>query len=251
MDITELTPEQRAELEALLTESEDRKRTNKIKYVFPKSGEFARDRYPKQLEFFKAGNYFKERAFIAGNRSGKTFAGAYELTLHLTGRYPEWWEGKRFDGPIEAWAAGKTNETTRDIIQKEMLGLRGDFGTGMLPKDCIIRTTSRPGIPDAIQDIYIRHKSGGVSLLTLKSYVMGVEAFMGTAKHVVWLDEECPPDVYTECLTRTMTTKGMIYCTFTPLQGLTDVVLSFLPEGKFPEDQESIDEYIERIKEDG
>jgi hypothetical protein len=53
---------------------------------------------------------------MAANRVGKTEgAGGYEMTCHLTGRYPDWWEGRRFSGPVRAWAAGKTNETTRDV----------------------------------------------------------------------------------------------------------------------------------------
>jgi phage terminase large subunit-like protein len=45
---------------------------------------------------------------------------------------------------------------------------------------------------------------------------------------VVWLDEEPPLDVYVECLVRTMTTGGLVMVTFTPLEGMSDVVMSFL-----------------------
>jgi hypothetical protein len=34
----------------------------------------------------------------------------------------------------------------------------------------IVRTTSRQGIPDAVQDIYVKHKTDRTSWLTLKSY---------------------------------------------------------------------------------
>jgi phage terminase large subunit-like protein len=58
---------------------------------------------------------------------------------------------------------------------------------------------------------------------------------MGTAMDVIHLDEEpSDPKIYSECLLRTMTTDGIIICTFTPLLGLSEVVLSFLPGGKFP-----------------
>jgi phage terminase large subunit-like protein len=46
----------------------------------------------------------------------------------------------------------------------------------------------------------------------------------------VWFDEEPPQDIYTEGLMRTMTTQGVVIATFTPLSGLTDVALSFMPE---------------------
>ena len=53
-------------------------------------------------------------------------------------------------------------------------------------------------------------------------------AFEGTEQDVVWLDEEPPLDVYVECLVRTMTTDGLVMVTFTPLEGMSDVVMSFL-----------------------
>jgi len=101
------------------------------------------------------------------------------------------------------------------------------LGTGMIPRRFILDT--RKGSGGAIETAWIRHISGGTSILGFKSYSQGRESFAGTGKHVVWVDEECPLDVYTECLTRTMTTNGIIYLTFTPLQGLSQVVLHFLP----------------------
>lgn len=233
----ELSREEKIELLEAANQLEERHRYNKMNDFFPDTGPFKREFYPKHVQFFQAGATHKERAFIAGNRVGKSVAGCYELTLHLTGRYPDWWEGKRFDCPTQCWAAGMTNETTRDILQRELLGIRGDYGTGMIPKDTILRTTTRPGVPDAVQDVYIRHISGGVSELGFKSYVQGVDSFMGTARHVVYFDEEMENhNIYSEALTRTMTTNGILYCTFTPLKGLSDVVLSFLPGGKMPKD---------------
>ena len=43
----------------------------------------------------------------------------------------------------------------------------------------------------------------------------------------IWCDEEPPEDVYAECCIRTMTTRGHIILTFTPLQGITNVVKGF------------------------
>lgn len=135
--------------------------------------------------------------------------------------------------PIEAWAAGDTGITTRDIIQRAILGPINDVGTGMIPKDCIVDTRRKAGsIQDLVDTVYVKHLTGGMSLLGLKSYDQRRESFQGTAKHVVWFDEEPPMDVYTEGLMRTMTVDGLVMCTFTPLLGLSKVVLSFLPKGK-------------------
>ncbi len=55
---------------------------------------------------------------------------------------------------------------------------------------------------------------------------------------MLWLDEEPPPDVYSEGLTRTNAGDngrgGIAYITFTPLQGMTDVVSHFYPEPDIP-----------------
>lgn len=167
---------------------------------------------------------------MAANRVGKTWGvGGYETALHLTGEYPDWWVGRRFDGPIEAWAAGDTSETTRDIVQSALVGPLGSMGTGLIPLANIIgEPTKRAGVSGAMDTARIKHKSGGHSLVGFKSYDQGRKKFQGTAKHLCWLDEEPPMDVYTECLTRTMTVKGITLCTFTPLNGATDVSLMFL-----------------------
>ncbi len=153
----------------------------------------------------------------------------------MTGDYPHWWEGKRFRHPIDAWAAGDTNETTRDVIQKELFGQitwnaegrKTVDGSGIIPREVFGRPTWKQGVQDMIDTIQIRHVSGGWSRLGLKSFDQGRRVFQGTAKHLIWLDEECPKDVYDECLTRTGTTAGILLTTFTPLNGRTEVVKSF------------------------
>ena len=60
--------------------------------------------YAKQAEFHAAGAIHRERLLMAANQVGKTYCGAAEAAIHLTGRYPDWWVGKRFDHPVRAWA---------------------------------------------------------------------------------------------------------------------------------------------------
>ena len=213
-----------------------RKRENHIKWYYPEKGPLRRELYAKHMEFFAAGKEHRERCMLAANRVGKTEGvGGYETVLHLTGDYPDWWPGRRFDHPVEAWAAGDTTLTVRDIIQQKLLGPVGERGTGLIPKKSIVRVTPRQGVPDTVLDVYVKHVSGGTSQLTLKSYDQKRLSFQGTAKHVVWLDEEPDIGIYTECLLRTMTTQGLVLCTFTPLLGLSEVVMMYLPDGRIPE----------------
>lgn len=220
-------------------EEQQRRQSRRQFYtLFPEDGQLSRHKYVKHMAFFEAGARYRERAAIAANRVGKTKGmGGYEMVCHLTGNYPEWWQGKRFDHPIEAWAGGDTAETVRDIIQNELLGKPGvpdRQGTGLIPGDMIIGTTPRNGVPNAVQTIFVLHRSGGISTLGLKTYDQGRKSWQGTAKHVVWFDEEPPEDVYLEGLLRTMTCDGITMLTFTPLVGLSKVVLSFLPGGALP-----------------
>lgn len=203
----------------------------------------ARDKYQKHLEFFRVGRTHRERCFMAANRVGKTFGGSFEMTCHLTGLYPDWWEGKVFSHPIRAWAAGKTNETTRDIVQSALLGeivydggRKRVSGTGMIPGDKISALAWKKGLADLVDTVKIRHKSGGWSLLGFKSYEQGRGSFEGTAQHCIWLDEEPDRKIYGECAIRTMTTGGIIMLTFTPLEGMSQTVMQFLPEGMRLED---------------
>jgi phage terminase large subunit-like protein len=214
-----------------------RRDRNKITRYYPDEGPLRRELYPKHMACFAAGATHRERLMLAANRVGKTEGvGAFETTLHLTGKYPEWWEGRRFPSPIKAWAAGDTSKTVRDILQAKLLGPVDAPGTGMIPGDLIVDTRPRAGIPDAVEIIYVRHASGGTSMLVLKSYDQRRESFQGTEQDLIWLDEEPPMAIYTECLLRTMDTGafkgGIVLLTFTPLSGLTEVVLTFLPGGK-------------------
>ena len=234
-----MTRQQKIELLNLLTEKQRRYARTKINRMYPEEGPLRRELYVPHCKFFAAGTEWRERAMVSANRVGKTEGvGGYELTMHLTGQYPDWWVGRRFNRPISAWAAGDTSQTVRDIIQAKLLGETGNYGTGLIPGDLIEGTKNKAGsVPDTVESVAVRHVSGGTSHLGLKSYDQRRKSFQGTEKDVIWLDEE-PPDlgIYAECLLRTMTTDGIVMCTFTPLLGLSETVLSFMPGGKIPDD---------------
>lgn len=190
--------------------------------------------YAKQLEFHKAGALpIYERLFMAGNQLGKTFAGAAEVAMHLTGRYPQWWPGRRWDRPV-TWLAGSvSSELTRDGVQRLLVGtpkVEAEWGTGYVPKDALLDWSRRQGVPDALDSITVRHVAGGASTLLFKSYDQGREKWQANTVDGVWFDEEPPQDVYSEGITRTTATSGSTFCTFTPLLGMSEVVRRFLNE---------------------
>lgn len=226
-----LSPEEEERLYRLLVDEDTYQAGRKLWTYYPDEGPLRRQLYAKHLEFFRAGVKFNERAALAANRVGKTEGlGAFEVTLHLTGLYPDWWEGRRWDRPINCLAGGDTATTTRDILVAKLLGPREARGTGMIPREVLGKPVPAPGIRDHVDFVKVKHVSGGFSTLQFRSYDQGREAWQGTERDICWMDEEPPESVYTESLLRTMTTRGMVICTFTPLNGLTDVALSFMPE---------------------
>lgn len=206
----------------------------------------ARDRlsryvpYPQQLEFHAAGAIHRERMFMAGNQLGKTWAGGFEWAMHLTGRYPSWWPGRTFDKAVRMWASGETGEATRDNPQKILIGdpeRRDTWGSGAIPGDAIKDTTAARGTPNLLDSIVVRHGGGGdvqagESVLLFKTYAMGREKWQGPTLHGVWYDEEPPREIYMEGLTRTNVLSGLSMLTFTPLQGMSEVVHMFLDTEK-------------------
>lgn len=222
------------ELLEILSERKQRIQQRQIDGYFTDDGITGRENYRKHVHFFNAGRDYRERAIFGGNRSGKSVAGGYELTLHLTGEYPDWWAGKRFGRPIQALACGKEAKITRDTVQQVMLGKQGEFGTGLIPGENLDRdkcTASRAasGLFDGVP---VKHKSGGWSMLRLRSYDQGRTAFEGVERDAIWEDEEAPQDIHSENLMRTMTTGGIVFNTFTPLKGETPLVQDLLQRAK-------------------
>src|SRR5215472_10992510 len=169
-------------LSALQSEKQRRLTEDRLRYYTP---------YPKQLAWHTAGAKYRERLMCAGNQLGKTLAGGFESAMHATGRYSGTWKGKRFDKPTVGWACGVSGEVVRDTVQRILLGRSGAIGTGTIPKDAIVETITARGIADLVGTIKVAHVSGGVSLIGLKSYLAGREAFQGETLDWAWADEEC------------------------------------------------------------
>lgn len=192
--------------------------------------------YEWQVETHNAGIDNPERMLMAANRVGKTFSGGAETAYHATGLYPDWWEGKRFETPVLIWTGSPTNESSRDIVQKELIGGMGeDLGTGAIPKEFIVGkpSTRQAGVKDVIDTVKVRHKSGGLSTIVMKTYEQGWKKWQGTAPHFVWMDEE-PDDymIFSEAQTRVLSSGGRLLVTFTPLSGMTELVQHFMEGGR-------------------
>jgi Terminase large subunit, T4likevirus-type, N-terminal len=140
-DALELISQQRA---IYRTERERRIAENRLAHYRP---------YPKQIQFHRAGAIHRERLLMAANQVGKTTSGAAETAIHLTGRYPDWWDGRVLEGTIQALAGSESAELTRDGVQRLLVGPPRDeslWGTGMIPKECLVDWSRKQGVPDAL-----------------------------------------------------------------------------------------------------
>ena len=205
--------------------------------------------YPKQRRFHEVGGAHivgpdcpsgcdgsphRERMLMGANQSGKTWCGGAEAAFHLTGQYPSDWTGKRFRRATRGWIGCDTFPNVRDGAQRVLIGepkIESEWGSGLIPRDLIVDTTrAGGGVPDLLGYVVVRHVAGGLSTAAFKSYDQGRKRWQGETLDWVWFDEEPPEEIYTEGLTRTNTTAGPVWLTFTPLEGMSRVVHKFIED---------------------
>ena len=229
LDQHALTPESltlidgptRRHLEDLAIAVCDSMRHDQLQYFRP---------FDHQRAFFATGSV-ERRGILAANRIGKTVSTCYETAMHLTGRYPDWWQGHRFSGPITAMVAGEGWSQVALVLQNELLGtpdikIREGLGTGAIPLAAIVDDTIRSDGANVIS-CEIRHEAGGKSYLLFANYTQEVRQLQGLKLNLAVFDEQPPDDFFSEVVTRTATTQGKVLCSFTPLKGLNGLVSKF------------------------
>ena len=188
--------------------------------------------YPTQAAFMAATKNHVDLGLFAGNRQGKTYAGAFMVTVFTTGIYPSWWEGRRFDRPVKLWVCGESATALRDAAQGKLIGGFGaSYGTGMIPQH-LLQPNPRMarGQVDLIDTMFIRHVTGGLSTVQFKTYSQEVKDWAGASIDGIWYDEEPPEDHKSEGDARTFENSGLSFMTFTPMKGASVVVKRFLRE---------------------
>ena len=208
-------------------------RTNRFHLMFPDTGPFRRELYAKHLQCFELGATKRYRAFMGANGVGKTEGlGGFEDTCHLTGLYPKWWKGKRFDRPVTIWIGGDTNETIRESIQPKLLGTNDAIGTGIIPASLLGKPKYISNPVGTVDNIQVKHVSGRWSRIVFKTYKEGRKSWQASDVDFIHLDEEPPWEIYSECVQRFRgrTEDGGILITFTPLSGISETVQMFVPQ---------------------
>lgn len=216
------------ELALLLEEHKRRKQRNKIYTLFESL-------YEWQHRFVAATASHRACLLMAANRVGKTYTGCLVDAIHATGNYPDDWEGHKFTHAPLIWILGYSGEKIRDLLQAPIFGTysNGILEGGIISANEIVDCIPMMGTARAVREVKVRHSSGGVSRVQFWSYTQGQHALMGDSVDWYHIDEE-PQDaqIYPQVLTRTATgdrgAGGRGILTFTPENGRTELVVSFM-----------------------
>lgn len=233
------TRAQLIELALLLEEQKRRKEKNKINSIFATL-------YEWQNRYIAATASHRACLLMAANRVGKTYTGCLIDAAHATGNYPEGWEGHKFTHAPLIWVLGYSGEKIRDLLQAPLFGTysNGYLEGGLVHKDLILDAIPMMGTARAVREVKVKHASGGVTRVQFWSYTQGQHALMGDSVDWYHIDEE-PQDsqIYPQVLTRTATGDrgkgGRGILTFTPENGRTELVISFM-------DNPSAGQYMQR-----
>jgi phage terminase large subunit-like protein len=162
-----------------------------------------------------------QRLIYGGNQVGKTKCCADEVSWHLTGQYPTWWIGKRFDKPIRCWVVGESVILVRDTLQRQLCGAQ-EFGTGVIPLESFGRKPIMiPGGTGAIDTAFVVHetdgKMDGTSSMTFKTFEQRRERLQSETVDLIWVDERPDEQIYSELLARTAASDGHLIVSYTPV----------------------------------
>ena len=147
------------------------------------------------------------RAYIGGNRSGKSTAGVVEDLWWCTKRHPY----RRLpDGPIRGRIVGVS---FIDGVEKVLLPLVKRW---VVPSD-LINGSWEDSWDNDLRTLYFKNKS----FLEFMSTDQQLEKHSGTSRHFVHMDEEPPRAYYQENLLRLVDTNGCMWLTLTPVEGMT------------------------------
>lgn len=147
------------------------------------------------------------KSFFGSNRSGKSTAGIYEWCVHVTGEYPSWWKGKRYDRPVRGRIFA--NGFTKGVLViteklKEWLP-KGSWSAGKNSLGAEINWR-------------VKHVSGSESVFDILSYEQDSSAAEGANHDLILFDEPPPRAMYIAAVRGLVDSGGICMFTLTPLR---------------------------------
>lgn len=145
----------------------------------------------------------KVRLILGGKRSGKTTFGVVEVCWAALGIHPY------LDLPKPPLAIRVCSVDFTSGIQAIIMPMIKQW----LPAHCIKEERKEKREIELVNG----------TIIDFKSYDQDIEKFEGVARHLVWMDEEPPRDIYESNYMRTIgkNINGKLLITCTPLHGLT------------------------------
>ena len=121
--------------------------------------------YDWQLRFNAATATHRACMLMAANQVGKTRTGLTIDSIHLTGDYPEDWEGHKFTKPPMCWLLGFSGEKTRDLLQTPLFGRlqAGEWTGGLIPKGRILDHKAMTGTSGAMREVRVKRNDGSIA----------------------------------------------------------------------------------------
>src|SRR3990167_11463133 len=135
--LEELKEEELLELHQIQTTLEQRQKSNPLKYFWPHQREcngvncdqaqitfqtYDGKRYSirgcPQFEFLNSSQDIK--AFFGSNRSGKSTTGVVSCCFFMTGEYPEWYRGRKWDRPTVGRIFAKDFAKGAKVVTKKL-----------------------------------------------------------------------------------------------------------------------------------
>lgn len=192
--------------------------------------------YDWQQEFNAATKHNQACLLMAANQVGKSRTGCTIDAYHLLGEYPIDWQGRKFESPPMCWLLGYSGEKTRDLLQNKLFGryVENKFEGGLIPAERIVDHRAMTGTAGAMREVRVKHKNG-ISTCQFWSYSQGQHALMGDKVDWYHIDEEPKDsDIFPQVITRTINGDngrgGAGILTFTPENGMTQLVCQFMGE---------------------
>ena len=163
-------------------------------------------------------NYVSDSWIVTGN-SGKTFAGSAEFCYHITGKYPDWWTGRRFEGKVKGRIVAKDfSYSVKEVITPEL---------NRWLKGISVKVHRNP------MGVVVSYVLPNGNSFDIMSYEQHVDLFEGWNGHIVWFDEPPPRDKYVACRRGLVDNGGIVIMTMTPLKEPWIYDELFLKEGVF------------------
>lgn len=160
-----------------------------------------------QFEFMNS--VAETTAFFGANRSGKTTAGAIKAGYHATGRYPDWWQARKYSRPTVGRIFAKDFQKGAQVVIKKL--------KQWLPFDCYVVPPKRGHVGI---EVYwsIKHVSGGTSYFDIMTYEQDPFSAEGWDGDWVWFDEPPPRDMYIAAVRGLVDNEGLCWFSLTPLK---------------------------------